>query len=190
MRLFAASKIGMTPTLIVVYNGPSGETYFHQSERLWENEKLLNFFRKDELLRYRRPNFFWPDDHYAARMAKALKKLYDRGVLLQMGAHGQMMGLGAHWEMELFTHGGFTPYEAIEIATINGFKHQGLDHQLGSIEVGKLADLVILTENPLENIRHTRLIEYVIKNGVIYNGQDASRIYPQPSRVKRPYFIR
>jgi len=190
IKLFAASEIGMTPTLIVVYNGPSGETYFYQSERLWEDEKLLNFFRKDELLRYRRPNFFWPDDHYAAQMAKALKKLYDRGVLLQMGAHGQMMGLGAHWEMELFTHGGFTPYEAIEIATINGFKHQGLDHELGTIEVGKLADLVILTKNPLENIRHTRAIEYVMKNGVIYSGQDAARIYPQPSPAKRPYFMR
>ena len=66
------------------------------------------------------------------------------------------MGFGAHWEMELFTHGGFTPYEAIEIATINGFRHHGLDHSLGSIEVGKLADIVIMTKNPLENIRNSR----------------------------------
>ncbi|MCG8603876.1 amidohydrolase family protein, partial [bacterium] len=190
LRLFEASEIGMTPTLIVVYNGPSGETYFHQSERLWEDDKLLNFFRKDELLRYRRPNFFWSDDHYAARMAKAVKKLYDRGVLLQMGAHGQMMGLGAHWEMELFTHGGFTPHQAIEIATINGFKHHGLGHELGSIEVGKIADLVILTENPLQDIRNTRAIEYVLKNGVVYSGQDASRVYPDPKPAEPLYFKR
>lgn len=190
LNLFAASDIGMTPTLIVVYNGPSGETYFHQTERLWEDEKLLQFFRKDELIRFRRPNFYWPDDHYAAQMGKTLKKLYDKGVLLQMGAHGQMMGLGAHWEMELFTHGGFTPYEAIEIATINGFKHHGLDHKLGSVEVGKLADLVIMTKNPLEDIRNTRSIEYVIKNGVIYSGKSADRIFPQPESGKKLYFFR
>ncbi len=188
VRLFAASQIGMTPTLLVVYNGPSGETYFHQSERLWEDQKLLNFFRKEDLLRLRRPRFYWPDDHYSAQMARGLKKLYDAGVLLQMGAHGQMMGLGAHWEMELFTHGDFSPYEAIEIATINGFRHHGLDHELGSIEVGKLADLVILQENPLENIRNTRSVEYVMKNGVLYSGEDAARVYPEPEAAQELYF--
>jgi imidazolonepropionase-like amidohydrolase len=188
LTLFSKSKMGITPTLIVVYNGPSGETYFHQTERLWENKKLLNFFRKDELIRYRRPNFYWPDDHYAKQMDQALIKLYDRGVKLHMGAHGQMMGLGAHWEMELFTHGGFSNYDAIEIATINGFKHHGLDHKLGSIEPGKLADMVIMTKNPLDNIRNTRSIEYVIKNGIVYSGNDAEQEFPEKEQVRRLYF--
>jgi imidazolonepropionase-like amidohydrolase len=188
LTLFSKSKMGITPTLIVVYNGPSGETYFHQTERLWENKKLLNFFRKDELIRYRRPNFYWPDDHYAKQMDQALIKLYDRGVKLHMGAHGQMMGLGAHWEMELFTHGGFSNYDAIEIATINGFKHHGLDHKLGSIEPGKLADMVIMTKNPLDNIRNTRSIEYVIKNGIVYSGNDAGQEFPEKEQVQRLYF--
>lgn len=188
LTLFSKSKMGITPTLIVVYNGPSGETYFHQTERLWENKKLLNFFRKDELIRYRRPNFYWPDDHYAKQMDQALIKLYDRGVKLHMGAHGQMMGLGAHWEMELFTHGGFSNYDAIEIATINGFKHHGLDHKLGSIEPGKLADMVIMTKNPLDNIRNTRSIEYVIKNGIVYSGDDAGQEFPEKEQVRRLYF--
>ena len=188
VKLFTASKVGMTPTLVVVYNGPSGQGYFDHTERYWENEKLLNFFRKDYLLRFRRSPKLWKDDHYWARMAKELRKLYKAGVNLQMGAHGQMMGLGAHWEMELFTHGGFTPYEAIEIATISGFRHHGLDHALGSIEMGKYADLVIMTKNPLENIRNTRAIEYVLKNGVVYSGKDASRIYPNPKKAEKMYF--
>ena len=99
-----------------------------------------------------------------------------------------MMGLGAHCEMELFTHGGFSNYDAIEIATINGFKHHGLDHMLGSIEPGKLADFVIMQENPLENIRNTRSIEYVVKNGVVYSGKDASRVYPNPELSEKLYF--
>ena len=188
IQLLKSTNLGITPTLIVVYNGPSGETYFHQSERLWEDKKLLNFFRKDELIRLRRPTFYWPDDHYAAQMGVTMKKLYDRGITMQMGAHGNMMGLGAHWEMELFTHGGFSNYDAIEIATINGFKHHGLDHMLGSIEPGKLADFVIMQENPLENIRNTRSIEYVVKNGVVYSGKDASRVYPNPELSEKLYF--
>ena len=172
----------------MVYNGPSGETYFHQTERLWENQKLLQFFRKDELIRLRRPTFYWEDDHYTAQMGKTLKKLYDRGIKLHMGAHGQMMGLGAHWEMELFTHGGFTNYDAIEIATINGFRHHGLDHLLGSIELGKLADMVIMTKDPLDDIRNTRSIEYVMKNGVLYSGEDASQVYPTPTPAPKLYF--
>ena len=188
IQLLKASKLGITPTLVVVYNGPSGETYFHQTERLWEDEKLLQFFRKDKLIRLRRPTFYWPDDHYTVQMGQTLKKLYDRGIKLHMGAHGQMMGLGAHWEMELFTQGGFTNYDAIEIATINGFTHHGLDHLLGSIEVGKLADMVIMTKNPLDDIRNTRSIEYVIKNGIFYSGKDASQVYPTPTPASKLYF--
>jgi imidazolonepropionase-like amidohydrolase len=121
-------------------------------------------------------------------MGITLKKLYDRGVNMHMGAHGQMMGLGAHWEMELFTHGSFSNYDAIEIATINGFKHHGLDHILGSIEPGKLADFVIMRKNPLESIRNTRSIEYVVKNGVVYSGKDASRVFPNPKPSGKLYF--
>ncbi|QQS42817.1 MAG: amidohydrolase family protein [Acidobacteriota bacterium] len=189
VRLFKASEIGMTPTLVVVYNGPSGQSYFDFTERYWEDQKLLNFFRKDYLLRFRRSAKLWEDDYYWARMAKELRKLYKEGVLLQMGAHGQMMGLGAHWEMELFTMGGFTPLEAIEIATINGYKHHGLDHILGSVEPGKYADLVVMTKNPAEKIRNSRSIEYVLKNGVVYSGADASRIYPEPKKADKLYFI-
>ena len=186
--LFEHTDVGMTPTLIVVYNGPAGERYFHMRERLWENEKLSQFFRKDDLIRFRRPTHYFDDDFYHMEMAADLKVLHDRGVLLQMGAHGQMMGLGAHWEIEMFVHGGFSPLEALQIATINGYRHHGLDHELGSIEPGKLADLVIMERNPLDDIRNSRTVEYVMKNGVLYNGQDAARVYPEPEAAKPMYF--
>ncbi|MEQ8763748.1 MAG: amidohydrolase family protein [Planctomycetota bacterium] len=190
LRLFAHSDIGVDPTLIVVYNGVSGEDWFRQREKVWENEKLLHFFRADELRRYRRPTHHFDDDFYHPEMASELRKLKAVGVPLMVGAHGQMQGLGAHWEMEMFVHGGFTPAEALEIATINGYRHHGLDHVLGSIEAGKLADFVVLEDNPLGDIRNTRKIRWVMKNGVLYSGEDGSRLWPEKRPAKKMYFQR
>jgi len=188
--LFKATEIGVTPTLLVVYNGPSGQSYFNQRERVWEDEKLLNFTTKENLLTFRRTSFFWPEDHYAPEMAAAMKKLFDAGVLINMGGHGQMFGLDAHWELELFVQGGFSPLEAIQCATINSAKYHGLGEELGSVEVGKLADLVVLEADPTENIRNTRSIKYVMKNGVLYDGFNAARIYPEPKEKGKIYFKR
>ena len=121
-------------------------------------------------------------------MVAKLAELQRAGVLLQMGAHGQMMGLGAHWETELFVQGGFTPMEALRVATINGYRHHGLDALLGSIEVGKLADFVVLEADPLEDVRNTREIRWVLKNGAVYAGADAARVWPEPREAKPMYF--
>ncbi|MFT7464213.1 MAG: imidazolonepropionase-like amidohydrolase [Pseudohongiellaceae bacterium] len=176
VALFGATSVGMTPTLVVLYNGPGGDQWFHARERLWEDEKLLHWFTKEELLRYRRPTHYFDDDWTMGRMGVALRKLYEAGVSLQMGAHGQMMGLGAHWELELFVQAGFTPFEALHFATINGFRHHGLDHELGSIEVGKLADMVIVSADPREDIRNSRAIALVMKNGELFSGLDGAAL--------------
>ena len=101
-----------------------------------------------------------------------------------------MLGLDAHWELELLVQGGFSPLEAIQCATINGAKYHGFDKELGSIETGKFADLVILEKDPTTNIKHTRSIKYVMKNGVLYNGMDASRVYPESKEKGKMYFKR
>ena len=188
LALFAATEVGMTPTLIVVYNGPGGEQWFHSRERLWEDEKLLHWFTKEELLKYRRPTHYFDDDWSIPRMGVALRKLHEAGVSLQLGAHGQMMGLGAHWELELFVQAGFTPLEALHFATINGFRHHGLDHELGSIEVGKLADMVIVSADPRDDIRNTRAITMVIKNGEVFSGVDGARLAPDRAPAEPMYF--
>jgi hypothetical protein len=190
LELFRVSQIGVTPTLLVVYNGPSGQAYFDQSSRVWEDPKLLRFARADELRGFRRVTHFWDDDLYAPEMATEMKKLFDAGVLINAGGHGQMLGRDMHWELELFVQGGFTPMDALQVATRNGAVYHGLGESLGSIETGKLADLVILGTNPLDDIRNTRDIVYVIKDGIVYRGDDASRVYPEPKAAPRLYFQR
>jgi imidazolonepropionase-like amidohydrolase len=110
-------------------------------------------------------------DYQAIRDSAAnAKRLLELGVLVNIGAHGQREGLGSHWEMWAFVAGGMSPMQALQAATIDPARHLGLVHDLGSVESGKLADLLIVDGNPLENIRVTDHIAYVVQNGRIYEG--------------------
>lgn len=189
-RLWAATGAGNTPTLIVSYNGPQGETAFHQRDRLWEDPKLLTFFPKNDLIRFRRPTRYFEDDIYAEEMAREIRRLRQAGVSIHVSGHGQMHGLDKHWEMELLARGGFTPLEILETATIASARYLGLGAQIGSIEVGKLADLVILNQNPLDDIRHAKTIDMVMLNGVLYRGSDAGRVHPDPQPPGIQYRMR
>ena len=190
VQFWRGTEAGMTPTLVVVYNGPMGEGWFHQASKLWEDPKLANFIDPMSLMRVRRTTHLWPDDMYAWEMANELRKLYDAGTSMHLGAHGQMVGLGTHWELELFAGGGFPPEQILEIATIRGAEQHGLDAQIGSLEVGKLADLVVLDANPLDDISNAAAIRFVVKGGVVYSGEDAARVWPDPSPAPKPYFVR
>jgi hypothetical protein len=190
VKFWGGTRAGMTPTLLVVYNGAMGEGWYHGTSKLWQDEKLTRFITPEQLMRVRSPTRLWPEDMYAWTMAKELRKLWANGTTLQLGAHGQMFGLDAHWELDLFVKGGFTPAEALEIGTIRGAAHHGLAGEIGSLEVGKLADLVVLDANPLEDIANATRIRYVMKDGVLYAGADAARVWPDPKPAGKPYFVR
>jgi imidazolonepropionase-like amidohydrolase len=88
---------------------------------------------------------------------------------VSIGAHGQQDGIGAHWEMWSFVKGGRTPHQALQAATVNPARTLGLSRDLGSLEAGKLADLVVLDANPLENIRNTERVSKVMLGGRLYD---------------------
>jgi imidazolonepropionase-like amidohydrolase len=171
LTLFGGSGTGYTPTLIVAYGGLSGEYYWYMSSNVWENQRLVSFTPRASLeARSRRRLMAAEDDFGHKRAAAAAKALLDAGTVVHLGAHGQLQGLGAHWELWMLAGGGMTPLEALRCATLSGARYLGMDRDIGSLEPGKLADLVILSKNPLENIRNSESIVGVMKNGRWYDG--------------------
>ena len=189
ITLLAKSKTGNTPTLIVSYGGLFGENYWYMKEKVWENEHLLQFTPREVVdARSRRRMMAEEDDFNHIQNARAAKAALDAGAKIQLGAHGQLQGLGAHWELWMFTQGGMTPLEAIRCATLYGAEYIGLDRDLGSIEAGKLADLMIMAENPLDRIENSESIRFVMKNGRLYDSGTMDEIGNHPKKRNKFYW--
>jgi imidazolonepropionase-like amidohydrolase len=127
-----------------------------------------------------------PDEEYEnghLLTARTLKPLADLGVQVNLGAHGQLQGLGAHWELWMLQQGGLSNLEALRAATLNGAVYLGMDKEIGSLEPGKLADLIVLEKNPLEDIRHSESVAFTLVNGRLY---DAATMQETGNYQKKP----
>jgi len=186
-----APGVGYTPTLVVGYGGLWGENYWYATTNVWENERLLAFVPREEVDARSRRRVLAPEEewgHFANATVAA--ELHDEGVRVLVGAHGQREGLGAHWEMWMLEQGGMTPHEALRAGTLDGAWYLGMDHDLGSIEPGKLADLAILSANPLEDLRRSTEIEQVMVGGRLYDAATLNQLAPEELERQPLFFER
>ncbi|MDB5153784.1 MAG: amidohydrolase family protein, partial [Mucilaginibacter sp.] len=176
-NLWNASKSGYTPTLIVAYGGMFGENYWYDRNEVWKNDHLLNFTPQSIIdSRSRRRITAEYGDYGHIEVSRYVKQIADGGTKVNLGSHGQLQGLGAHWELWMLAQGGMSPLQAIRCATINGAAYLGMDKEIGSLENGKLADLVVLNDNPLVDIRNSEKIKYVMANGRLYDADSMNEI--------------
>ena len=189
IQVFAKSGIAYTPTLLVAYGGPWAENYFYETTEVTNDEKLKHFVPENILEnRTQRRQWFRYEEYSFPKIAASAAKIIREGGIVGVGSHGQLQGLGYHWEMWALQSGGLTPLETLRAATLNGAKAIGLEQDLGSIEPGKLADMVIMARSPLEYIRNTNSIKYVMKNGELYEGATLDRTYPRQTKMPKMWW--
>ena len=188
LQFFSQSNTNYTPTLVVGYGGLAGDPYWRQATNVFEQPLLMAhtppaILRAQTARRTTAPEGDFVDDD----IARESIRLADRGVLVSIGAHGQQAGIDAHWEIWSFVRGGMTPLEALRAATIVPARSLGMDREIGSLEVGKLADMVILEGDPLENIRNTERVDTVVLGGRAYDAQTMNEIVTGDNQ-RAPYW--
>ena len=187
LQFFGGSQTNYTPTLVVTYGGLAGDPYWRQATDVFADPLLVHTPPREltaaTARRVKAPDWAFVDDD----SAREAKKLADRGRLVSIGAHGQQAGIAAHWELWSFARGGMTATEALRAGTIVPARSLGMDRDIGSLEVGKLADLIVLDADPSQDIRNSNRIRNVMLGGRLYDARTMNEV-ETGSRKRLPYY--
>jgi hypothetical protein len=202
VELFKASQTTNSPTLLVSYGGPFGENYFYTHENLHDNAKMRRFAPHESIdtrSRRRGPGaggspgqagWFLDEEYVFPRHARFVKKMIEDSARVAVGSHGQLQGLGYHWELWALASGGLPNHDVLRMATIYGAEAIGFGEDIGTVEAGKFADILVIDGDPLEDLRATVQLEYVMKNGRLYDGATLDEIWPRQRAFPQPQWLK
>jgi hypothetical protein len=189
IQLFAQSRIAYTPTINVLYGGRPAllEMSIHHVPQA---DAKVQRFMPGPVIDVKNRTRKWSrheDQTYPSFAADAIA-IQRAGGLVGMGSHGEIQGIGYHWELEAYASGGATPHEVLRAATIGSSEVIGRATELGSIEPGKFADLLILDRDPLADITNTNSLSFVMKNGRLYDANTLDEVWPRHKTLEEQWF--
>ncbi len=172
-----------SPTFVVAGPGPWNIEHFFAETDVWKDPKHRRWMPWRQMVGHLRRRALRPDTDYSYPLiAQGLQDMIAEGGFGAIGSHGEHHALAAQWEVWMAASA-MGPLEALRVASLHGARFLGADRDLGSLEVGKLADLLVLNANPLDDIRATADIRYVMKGGVLYEAETLDEVWPE----QRPF---
>jgi imidazolonepropionase-like amidohydrolase len=188
LSFFSQSRTYYTPTLVVTFGGPAADPYWRAHTNVFEQPILKAHIPPTQLLADNARRVIAPEGDYVDDdSAREARKLAKRGVPVSIGAHGQHDGIGSHWELWSFVRGGMTPMEALQTGTIVPARSLGMSKDIGSLEAGKLADLVVLDADPTADIRNSEKVHRVMLGGRLYDPLSMDEVVTG-ARKRAPYW--
>jgi hypothetical protein len=188
-KFFGRANAVYSPTFVVAGPGPWNIEYFYAESDVWEDEKHRRWMPWRQMMGHLRRRTLRPETDYSfPLLAQGVADVIAEGGYGAIGSHGEHHGPAVHWEIWMAASA-MGPLEALRVASVHGAYFLGVLDDIGTIEVGKLADLLVLDANPLENIRNTLEIRYVLKGGVVYLGDTLDEIWPSNTPFGDYYWV-
>ncbi|MBN8843139.1 MAG: PD40 domain-containing protein [Sphingomonadales bacterium] len=189
LGLYRAMRTSYVSTLLVNTSGPTGRDYFVSRYDPALDAKVKRFWSPPAIA-HKLAHREWGslDASRLPILAADAAKLAENGALVGMGSHGDEPGIGYHYEMEAHTLGGMTPLATLHAATAGAAETIGRLDDMGTLEAGKYADILVFDADPLADIRNTRSVKLVMRGGQLFDADTLDELWPEARKLPPPWF--